>query len=383
MARWDEKRGCWRIVVDVSTPGGRRRRRYRDVHTSRTRAGRKKAELVEAQLRLDAARAAEAEWPGRSAGEDTFATAAAGWVERTRGRWSPKTLRETRYALRRYILPHLGATLLDRVSPAQIETMYAEWAHLGHSASAMRRWHGMINAIFHDAERLGIVTGPNPMVRVRPAGGHAPERNIPTPEQIRRIIAAAHTPLVRLFFELAVATGARRGTLVALRWCDVDVDAGRLSYVQAIAEGDDGTVIKTNKAGRAYSVSLSGSALAALRMQRRRAAETALALGLGAELGDLYVFSDDGGVTPWSLRWPSHAWRQACIRAGVGSFRLHDARHFCATQLLAKAVPVRVVADRLGCTESNVIRTYSHRVASPEDARAADVMAQVLEAGLS
>jgi integrase len=216
------------------------------------------------------------------------------------------------------------------------------------------------------------------MVRVRPAGGKAPERRIPSPDDIRRVIAAAPNPLTGAYFELAAMTGARRGTLVALRWSDVDLEAGTVSCVQAVAEGCDGQVLKQTKADKAYAVTVAGPVIEALRDQRIRAIESAMALGVAGRLEELFVFSGDGGLTPWNVSWPTHAWHDACRRAGVAPIRLHDARHFSATRLLAGGVPVRVVADRLGCTEGNVIRTYSHRVATPEDARAAQVMAAAL-----
>jgi integrase len=372
MARWDEKRGTWRVVVDAGTPGEKRRRRYRDIRAPHTTEGRRQAELAEARLRVAAADARAQDWPGLARG--TFAEAAAEWLERGSGRWSPKTLKETRYSLRRYILPTLGGSALERITPAQVERLYARWASEGRSASAMRRWHGIVRTIFADAERLGQTTT-NPMRRVRPAGGRAPERRIPEPSDIRAAIDAAPNPMAAAYFELAATTGARRGTLVALRWGDVNLETGHLSFVHAVAESDDGPVLKTNKAGSAYAVSLAGPALVALRDQRRRAAETALALGAGGSMADLYVFSDDGGATHWNPSWPTHVWHEACRQAGVAPCRLHDLRHFSATRLLAGGVPVRVVADRLGCTEANVMRTYSHRVPSPEDARAAEIMA--------
>jgi integrase len=364
------------VVVDVAPPGAPRRRKYHDVHVANTRAGRKAAELREAELRLEVARGIELDWPGQGATE-TFGSYAAGWVDRKRGTWSPKTLKETRYALRRYILPALGATALERVTPTQIETLYANWAATGRANSARRRWHGMIRTIFADAERLGALRGPNPMVRVHPAGGRAPERRVPTPDEIRRVIDSIANPMTAAYFELAVASGARRGTLVALRWRDVDLAAGRVSFIQAAAQGESGSVLKENKGGQVYAVGLAGLALEALRAQHRRAAETVLGLGRPGGLDNLFVFSDDGGVKHWTLGWPSHAWQIASQRAGVAGVRLHDLRHFAATRMLAAGIPPRNVADRLGCTENNVIRTYSHRVPSPEDARATEIMAAV------
>lgn len=377
MARWDAGRQCWRVVVDVTRPGEKRARRYHDVAAPNTRDGRKVAELAEATLRVEAAADAEAGWPG---GRDptSFATTADGWVARNAKRWSPKTLKETKYALRRYILPHIGATPLEKVTPRQIETMYSAWAADGRSPSTMRRWHGMVSAIYADAERLDDLKTRNPMPRVRPAGGKAKERRIPTPAQVRQIIAAAPSPAAAVYFELAAATGARRGTLVALRWRDVDAEAGTISCVEAAAEGCAGQILKSTKADQAYAVAIVDGALEALREHRRRAIETAMALGVAADFGILFVFSADGGLKPWNVSWPTHAWTAACRRAGVAPFRLHDVRHFSATRLLAAGVPGRVVADRLGCTEGNVLRTYSHRVSSPEDARAAQVMADAL-----
>jgi integrase len=375
MARWDGTRGKWRIEADVAAPGAKRRRVVRDVAAPNSKAGRKRAEIEEARLRVEMADKAEAEWPGLDTA--TFSAAAAGWVERHEGDWSPKTTKETRYALRRYILPIIGSTPLDALTPAQIESLYGSWSAHGYAASTRRRWHGIVASIFADSVRLGEMRGPSPMERVEAAGGKADERPILTPDAVRRIIAATPSALTRAFFELAAQTGARRGTLVALRWRDVDLDAGKISYVRAAAEGGDGQVLKTNKGGKAYAVTIVGRALEALRSARAEALETAMALGLAADFGALFVFSRDGGEHSWNVSWPTHAFASAAETAKATA-TLHDLRHFAATTMLSNGVPVRIVADRLGCTEANVIRTYSHRVASPEDARAAELLAAAI-----
>jgi integrase len=377
MARWDESRGVWRITAASYRPGEPRRRSYRDVAAPNTRAGRREAEAAEIRLRAEVLDQLDREHPGSVAARSSFGLAAAEWVQR-HPRWSPKTAKETKYSLRRYILPALGATRLDQVTPAQIEDLYASWARDGRSDSAMRRWHGMIRAVFNDACRLDQLAK-NPMDRVRPAGGPAPERmNIPDPADVRRAIAAAASPTGSVFFELAAATGARRGSITALRWRQIDLEAGTVVFSHAIAVGDDGPVIKGTKANRPYTIHLAGQALEALREHRRRATETALALGLAATMGELFVFSDDGGETHWSVEYPSHAWRIACERAGVIGCRLHDLRHFAASQMLTAGIPYRVVAERLGCTQANVIKTYSHWVPSGEDLRAAEIMAAIM-----
>lgn len=376
MARWDDKRQVWRITASAYRPGEPRRRVVHSIKAPNTRAGRQLAEIEEIKLRAKVIAELESEQPGGMVNA-SFAQAAYAWVAR-HPRWSPKTTKETRYALRHYILPALGSTRLDKVTPAQIEDLYAAWVREGRADSTMRRWHGIIRAIFFDAVRLGLLNN-NPMTRITPAGGQAPERlHIPDPADVRRAIDCAASPTVATFFELAAATGARRGTLVALRWHQIDLDSGTVVFSHAISVGDDGPVRKGTKANRPYAVHLPETAIQSLRDHRRRAAETALAYGLGGDLRQRFVFSRDGGQSHWSVEYPSHAWKVACRRAGVVGCRLHDLRHFTATQLLTNRVPYRVVAERLGCTESNVIKTYSHWVPSTEDARAAKVMAGVL-----
>jgi len=379
MARWDETRKRWRITASAYRPGEPRRRIVQSLGPDipNTAAGRRQAEQEELKLRADVLRAFEDTLPGGLV-RDSFAQAADAWVAR-HARWSPKTVKETRYALRRYILPTLGSTLLAEVTPVQIEGLYGKWVAAGYADSTQRRWHGMIRSIFSDAVRLGLLDR-NPMVRVNPAGGTAPERmHIPTPADVRAAINAAASPAAATFFELAAATGTRRGTLTALRWHHVDLEAGTVTFAYAVAIGENGPVLKGTKANRPYAVHLPKNALDALRAHHRRAAETALAVGQGGDLGARFVFSNDAdGRNHWSVEYPSHAWRIACRRAGITPCRLHDLRHFAATQLLANRVPYRVVAERLGCTEANVIKTYSHWVPSAEDARAAEVMAEVM-----
>lgn len=375
MIKWNEERGCWKVVVEAHQPGERRRRVARYYKAPNTTAGERATRRYEDQVRGEVQAELAKQWPGARKG-GTFSAAADGWLARRQHKWSPATVRVTRYNLTKYILPDLGDVALDQLTPARVEAVYAGW-DARYSPSTTRRWHGIVRAVLADAERLGEV-GRNPMRVVRPAGGPAPERvHILSPAEVRAAIEHAPSPAVATFFELSSHTGARRGSILALRWRDVDLEAKTVTFAHAVALGPDGAVVKGTKANRPYQVNIAGQAVEALRLHRIRAAETALAQALGG-LAELHVFSSDGGSAHWDLGYPSHAWRASCQRAGLKPCRLHDLRHFAATRMLAAGIPVRVVAERLGCTEANVIRTYSHRVATDEDARAAEILAGAL-----
>lgn len=186
---------------------------------------------------------------------------------------------------------------------------------------------------------------------------------------VRSVLAVAK-PGFAVYIQMAATIGARRGTMVALRWGNVDLKANQIIFDRAIAESEAGDVDKGTKADRPYVVSVGASTAKALASHRLRCQQAAKAVGV--EVGPRsFVFSDHGGVSHWNLGWPSHAWKQYATKAGLEDVRLHDLRHTAASQMLMAGVPLSVVAERLGCTEGNILRTYRHYIpGSDRDAAA-------------
>jgi integrase len=87
-----------------------------------------------------------------------------------------------------------------------------------------------------------------------------------TPQEVRRVLDAAQTSRYAPLFAFLVNTGLRRGEALALRWSDVDLDAGMLRVRGTLARVDGALVItepKTAKSRR--SVPLSATAQRVLR----------------------------------------------------------------------------------------------------------------------
>ena len=65
----------------------------------------------------------------------------------------------------------------------------------------------------------------------------APVAKAPTLEEAVRLIGVAqHEPWPQLL-ALALVSGLRRGELLGLRWCDVDLDQGWLEVAQVVEQG--------------------------------------------------------------------------------------------------------------------------------------------------
>ena len=86
-------------------------------------------------------------------------------------------------------------------------------------------------------------------------------------------------------------------------------------------------------------------------------AETSMAASDG------FVFSDDGGTAAWKPNRVTKAFLRHRRAAELRPFRLHDLRHFVATEMLDAGVPIVVVSRRLDHRRvSTTLDKYPHAV---------------------
>ena len=73
-------------------------------------------------------------------------------------------------------------------------------------------------------------------VSVKPPKVEGVEIEILSEDQIRSVLRTLRGKSVYPLVALSLATGMRRGELLALRWRDVDLDAGRLKVEQSLEQ---------------------------------------------------------------------------------------------------------------------------------------------------
>jgi integrase len=141
---------------------------------------------------------------------------------------------------------------------------------------------------------------------------------------------------------LGLRTGLRQGELLALRWDDIDLVAGRLTVRRAVARG----IIGTPKSGKSREVALSDEAIAALRPLPSRFA------------GELVFPGKDGRLlTKGECKHP--LWR-ACRKAGLRRIGWHCLRHTFASHLVMRGAPIKAVQELLGHATMEMSLRYSH-----------------------
>jgi integrase len=86
---------------------------------------------------------------------------------------------------------------------------------------------------------------------------------------------------------------------------------------------------------------------------------------------DAFVWSEHpASVTPFPPHKVTTGFRAYCTALKV-KCRLHDLRHFAATQMLANGIDVRTAAGRLGhANAATTLKVYSHFVPSADVAAA-------------
>ena len=197
-----------------------------------------------------------------------------------------------------------------------------------------------------------------------------PELHPPTPDELRTLLdhVAERDPQLHVLLVLAAFTGARRAELLGLRWHNVHFDTGRVSFCAGWVEGPNGPVLTATKTKRRHVVDLDPATCQVLADHADQA---------GTRL-DGFVFSDDSGVTAWKPNRITKAFLRHRRNAGLRPFRLHDLRHFIATEMLHAGIPLVVVSRRLDHRRvSTTLDKYAHTVPGG-DAQASATLRQIL-----
>ena len=154
----------------------------------------------------------------------------------------------------------------------------------------------------------------------------------------------------RTMIVVALRTGLRFGELLALRWEDVDLVAGKLTVKKSIVKGMEGEP----KGRKSREVPLGDEVLRALKQHRH--------------LRGPRVFCDEDGAV---LRGPKSRWEleRACKRAGLRLVGWHTLRHSFASHLVMRGVSIVTVQRLLGHVDIHTTMRYAHL--SPDVAREA------------
>ena len=150
------------------------------------------------------------------------------WLDEVaRPRVRASTLKSYREIVEGHLVPGLGHIALAKLTPAEVQAFLNRKQASGLSPRRVQYIHAVLRRALVTAERWGLVSR-NVARLVDPPRVRRREITPLTPEQARRLIETSIEDRYRALWITALGTGLRQGELLALRWEDVDLKAGRL-----------------------------------------------------------------------------------------------------------------------------------------------------------
>jgi integrase len=244
---------------------------------------------------------------------------------------SSLTAYKARY--RSWIKPKaIAARQLRKLQATDVQQWLNELAAQGIGAASRNSARVLLSSALHYAHGVGMVDR-NVVSFV--AGAKAPRRDDAlTTEEADAVLNAATGDRLEALWVLALKYGMRPTELMALRWSDVDLGAGKLKVAKA-----------KSQAGVRDLPLLAGT-LEPLKAHRRRQNTERLEAGSLWHDTD-HVFTRPDGL-PTYHRLLNKSWHALLAKAKVADRRPYATRHTAATLLLEADVPLEVVSAILG-----------------------------------
>ena len=164
-----------------------------------------------------------------------------------------------------------------------------------------------------------------------------------TEVEAARLVDACKAHHARLFVQIALNTGARSGAILALTWDRVDLERRLLDFREP-----------------------------GLPRTRKRRVPAPINDTLHAALAEARAVATCEYVVEWGgarVARIKHAFRDACVRAGLPGVTPHVLRHTAVTRALQRGVDPWTVAGFVGMTVEMVQQVYGHH--HPDHLRAA------------
>ncbi|MDQ3295799.1 MAG: site-specific integrase [Myxococcota bacterium] len=358
--RRDKRNGHWLFRKQIRTTDGRCVRIF-GVPTTMglpdTRAGADEAERREVARVLNTGEVKKAS-PSPRKESPTVREFSKIFIETSRITNKASTIDAKNAVFKCHLLPLIGDLPIDQVTYAVIEDLKLALARKKISRvdpdkldEARTLSPKTINNCLTCLRRMLVVARKRGLIEHVPdvewLRAPAPDFDFLDFEEADRLVAAAEGQL-RTMILVGLRTGMRHGEILALRWQDVDLVAGRIMVRQNVVRG----IVGTPKSGKPREIALGDDVRAALKAHRH--------------LRGPLVFCDMGGkmLTDSESKNPL---AHACKRAGLRPIGWHCLRHSFASHLAMRGATLKVIQDLLG--HSTIVMTMRYAHLAPEVGR--------------
>lgn len=305
------------------------------------------------------------------------------WITAHEVELKPSTAKSYRDNIERYLRPRIGRERLQSLSPQRLSLLFRDlYEKGGKDGKALSpRTVEFARAVLRRALQDAVLDRHievNPVVGTKRPRTVKPKHTTWTGAQLRTFLAELEEGhRWTWLWELAAGTGMRRGELLALRWSEVDLDAGVIRVERSVTQVTQRRIYGTPKNHERRDVALDEHLVASLRGWRKRQLAERLAGGAAyAGTDDLLVTWEDG--RPVLPDYITRTFGNLTTGLAVPRLTFHELRHTHATLLLRESVPVHVVAKRLGHKDPSVTLNVYADAIPDDDGRAVDTFTRAV-----
>ena len=365
--------GFWEYRFDVAPDplSGRRRVRAKSGFITRKEASKALRVAVSAHER------------GRSvnASRRTMETFLIEWHAAVKTGLRPSTWVNYRDYLNAYVIPVIGQTALQDLTPIRLNLLYSHLLESGRvrrpgglAPKTVQNVHRMLHRALKDAVKWDLVPR-NVAEDAEPPRVRRTKPSVWTPAQLGQFVEHVREDRFFALWLLVVTTGFRRGELAGLRQDDVDLDHGRVSpSVPRVVVAGHAQESETKTTSGERTLALDPDTRAALHGYIDSWQHERELLGQSTQL--LFVWANGRPLHPDTITALFHKHSAA---AGLPRIRLHDVRHSYATAALKAGVPPKVISERLGhANAAFTLQTYTHVIPGMDEDAASTVAALIL-----
>lgn len=371
MAGSIEERGKnkYRLVVSAgSGPDGKRKKHYKTIKATSPRAAEKELAKFIAEIEntkfLETSNVTLAEFINK-------------WIEYSEANLSPKTSWEYKRILTNYVIPTLGHIKLEKLKPTHLQELYkqlqtdgvrGDGKPGGLSARTISNFHRVLSSVLESAVQWQLILI-NPAKRIKPPKYEKKQAAHYDEGQVFALLQAlkGEQSKYQAIINLAIATGLRRGELLALEWSDIDFENNTLTVNKAYYyTPEKGSFTKSPKTETSKRVvSIPPAVVDILKEHKKQQTKNRLALGeLWTQTNRIFTAYNGKPMFPDTIS----SWLPKFLkRNGLPHLSFHGLRHTAATLLIAQGIHAKTISSRLG--HSNISTTmdiYGHALKSSD-----------------
>ncbi|MDF9839068.1 MULTISPECIES: site-specific integrase [unclassified Paenibacillus] len=296
--------------------------------------------------------------------KDDVTTFITTWLAQKKMTIRPGTYKTYRWLVNYHIIPQLGQLKVANLLPQHLVSMYERMQGGEKKLSPQTINH--VHKVLHDALKTAVQWGlltRNVSELVKPPKIPKAETKVWNEEELMEFLEFTKDSRYYIIFLLAATTGMRRGEVLALRWEDVDLKAGKVTVRRSYTRGVVGHIFQEPKTKAGIrSIVLPQQTTDALKKQRLLLEDDRKkATKKGTEYNDYGLVAQTKNGYPVNPYYLESRWLDFIRNSGLPRIRFHDLRHTHASLLLKAGVHPKVVTERLGHSSITItLDRYSH-----------------------